>query len=178
MYGASDARGPGIWKVRQDGSQATLLTRAAAGLLQVSPDGRYVARQVRRGSATLPGQVTIQVFQTSDGTVVPFEVSFTVVRPGRGMMGRSRFTPDGKAIAFLGQDENGVNGIFVQDFVPGQDTTKTRRPLGGFDPEMIAESFGISPDGSRMTVAAWEPMLSTMLAEHVPGVAPPRRVAR
>src|SRR5262249_4006515 len=103
------------------------------------------------------------------------EIIFPVVRPARGLLGRSRFMPNGKSIAFLGQDEKGINGVFVQDFVPGQDTMKSRRPLGGFDPEMIAESFGISPDGSRMTVAAWEPMFSTMIADGVPGVAPGRR---
>ncbi len=178
VYKLSDSRGQSFWKVRQDGLQATLLARGEGYLPQISPDGRYVARFMRSGSATLQGQIAIQLFQTSDAAVVPFEIRFSVVRPGRGLLGRSRFMPDGKAIAFLGQDANGVNGIFVQDFIPGQDTTKTRRPLGGFDPEMIAESFGISPDGSRMAVAAWEPMFSTMLAERVPGVAPPRRVPR
>jgi Tol biopolymer transport system component len=178
VHGAGDSKGPGIWKVRQDGSGATLLARTTRGLYQTSPDGRYVVRQIRRGSGSLPGHIIIQTFQVSDGAIVPFEISFEVVRPGRGLLGRSRFMPDGKAIAFLGQDEKGTNGIFVQDFVPGQDTSRTRRPLGGFDPEMIAESFGISPDGSRMTVAAWEPMFSTMLADHVPDITPARTRSR
>jgi hypothetical protein len=30
------------------------------------------------------------------------------------------------AIVFLGQDENGDNGIFVQDFIPSKDTARTR----------------------------------------------------
>lgn len=79
--------------------------------------------------------------------------------------------PDGKSIAFLAQDENGVNGVFAQDFIPGQDTITTRRPLGGFDAERATESFGISPDGSILTVAGWEQLFSLFSIEGVPGVS-------
>ncbi|HOK45993.1 MAG TPA: hypothetical protein PLK67_08685, partial [Bryobacteraceae bacterium] len=79
-------------------------------------------------------------------------------------------------IAFIGRHERGVHGIYVQDFVPGKDTPATRRPLGGFDPERTTESFGISPDGSRLTIASWEQLFSLMLAERVPGVVPPAGV--
>ena len=34
-------------------------------------------------------------------------------------LGRARWMPGGRAIAFIGQNERGVNGLFVQDFVPG-----------------------------------------------------------
>ena len=81
--------------------------------------------------------------------------------------------PDGRAIAFLGQDERGSNGIYVQDFLPGKDTTATRRRLMGFDPETGAESFGISSDGTHMTVAGWEQATSIMLAQGVAGISPP-----
>ena len=81
--------------------------------------------------------------------------------------------PDGHAIAFVGQDENGFNGIFVEDFVPGQDTSGTRRRLGGFDPEASAESSVVSPDGSHIVVAGWEQLFSIMTAEGLEGIAPP-----
>jgi Kef-type K+ transport system membrane component KefB len=74
----------------------------------------------------------------------------------------------GKAIAFLAQNEEGVNGVFVQDFVPGVDTTKTRRPLGGFDRERATESFGIAPDGKTLTVAGWEQLFSLFSIEGLP----------
>ena len=78
--------------------------------------------------------------------------------------------PGGKAIAFLGQNEEGVNGVFVQDFVPGQDTAATSREFGGFDRERATESFGISPDGTILTVAGWEQLFSLFSVEGVPGV--------
>ncbi len=61
-------------------------------------------------------------------------------------------------------------GIFVQDVVPGQDTSASRRKLAGFDPAVPAESFGISPDGASITIAARETLGSVMLAEPVAGV--------
>ena len=55
----------------------------------------------------------------------------------------------------------------------GHYTSKTRRPLGGFDPEMNIETFGISRDGTRMTIASPEKYgLNLMLAERVPGIPP------
>jgi eukaryotic-like serine/threonine-protein kinase len=78
--------------------------------------------------------------------------------------------PDRRAIAFIGQDERGVNGVFVQDFTPGRDSTSTRRKLGGFDLENSAETFAISPDGRALTIGGWEQMFNIMTASHVPGI--------
>ena len=83
--------------------------------------------------------------------------------------------PDGKSIAFIGQDEKGVRGVFIQGFASGQDTTKTRKQLGGFDTDSTAESFGIAPDGMRMAIAAREQLSSLMMAERVPSVVSPKR---
>ncbi len=77
-----------------------------------------------------------------------------------------------------GQDEKGVAGIFMQNFDPDRDTSKTARPLGGFDPEMTTESYGISPDGTRMTIASQENVVNLMQAERVPGVSRPARQAK
>jgi len=75
----------------------------------------------------------------------------------------------------VGQDDKGAYGLYVQDFVPGNDTIQTRRPLVGFEPGVATESFGISPDGSRLSVAGWQQVFSLMMAERVPGVALPQR---
>ena len=64
-----------------------------------------------------------------------------------------------------------------QDFAPGQDTTKTRRVLGGFDPESTAESFGISPDGTRIAIASREQLSSLMMAERLRAVSKPAPAA-
>ncbi len=86
------------------------------------------------------------------------------------ILGRARWMPDGRAIAFIGQDERGVNGVFVQDFTPGRDSTSTRRKLGGFDLENSAETFAISPDGRTLTIGGWEQMFNIMTASNVPGI--------
>jgi hypothetical protein len=63
----------------------------------------------------------------------------------------------------------------IEDFVPGKDTSATRQRLTEPDPDRVPESFGISPDGSSMTVAYPEQVFSLMIAEHVPGIRQPGR---
>jgi hypothetical protein len=101
---------------------------------------------------------------------VPFEIQIERGKNTNAILGRSRWMPDGLGIAFLGQDERGVNGIFVQDFVPGRDTAATRRKLGGFDAENSVETFGISGDGKYVTVGGWEQMFNILIASRVPGI--------
>jgi Tol biopolymer transport system component len=174
VYASGAAKNAGIWKIRPDGTDAT---RLATGLLlnpELSPDGAYVA--YRTSFSTGTSQLLVRVVRTADGATVPFEI----VAPdnGNGHAARARWLPDGRAIAFVGADEEGVQGIFAQDFVPGADTSATRRKLGGFDPERLAESFGISRDGRRLIVAAFEQTSNLMAAEHVPGVESGEREPR
>jgi len=163
ISGNPDKRG--LWKVRPDGTEASQVIANVSAQPEVSPDGQYILYRTTSG-------IGIGV-RRLDGTAVPFEITFERRRKTPITLGRARWMPDGRAIAFVGQDENGVNGVFVQDFVPGRDTSSTRRPLGGFDPEASAESFGISPDGSRLVVAGWEQLFSIMTVEGLEGVAPP-----
>jgi hypothetical protein len=115
------------------------------------------------------------VVRLADGTVEPFEIRVDARRPTTVSLGRARWMPDGKAIAFVGQDDDGVTGVFTQAFSPGRDTSATRRPLAGFDPDVAAESFGIAPDGAHVVIAGWVQLFSLMAAEDVPGLlAPPR----
>jgi hypothetical protein len=85
---------------------------------------------------------------------------------------------DGRAVTLLGRDEKGVSGVFIQDFDPNRDTSKGARPLGGFDLEMTTESYGISPDGTRLTIASQERLVNLMQAERVPGVTRPVQQGR
>ena len=171
VYNSGNPAKLGIWKVRSDGTGAARLIAGTTGLPEVSPDGQYVAYI----AGVEGGSETIRVVRTSDGSPAPFEIRIPIRRPAPVRIGRPRWMPDGRAIAFVGQDEEGVHGIFVQDFVPGRDTSSTRRALGGFDPESETESFGISPDGSRLVIASWERIFSVMEAEGVSHIAPPVR---
>jgi Tol biopolymer transport system component len=85
------------------------------------------------------------------------------------ILGRGRWMPDGKSLVFLGQNESGVHGLYVQDFIPGQNTTKTRQ-LGPFDPGSFVESFGISPDGQHITIATWKQFFSILVTEDLPSL--------
>ena len=156
----------GIWRVRINGEDAARFFRAQVNVPDTSPDGRYVAYASIIDS-------TLKVVRVEDGSVV---LSTSVgPRAGfsprlQGVLGRPRWMPDSRAIAFIGRDEEGVNGVYVQDFVPGVDTDKTRRKLGGFDPDSIAETLAISPDGTRLIVGAIEPVFGISVAENVPRV--------
>jgi len=164
VYSSGNPAKNGVWKVRKNGSQATRLVAGPTLVPDVSPDGQYCLYVPNVTGK--PYQV--KVLRLADGAAVPFEILSDVFP-------RSRWMPDGKAIAFIGQDEKGVRGVFVQDFAAGQDTGKTRRPLGGFDSDSTAESFGIAPDGVRMAMAAREQLSSLMMAERVQAVVTQRR---
>jgi len=65
-------------------------------------------------------------------------------------------------------------GVFVQDFIPGKDTTASRRKLAGFEADYITESFAISPDGTHIVLSLLQLESSIMIAEGVAGLVPAR----
>ena len=101
-------------------------------------------------------------------------LSFFYFTRQQGLLGRPRWLPGERAIAFVGRDSDGINGVYAQDFAPGSDTSKTRRRLGGFDRDRITESFGLSPDGTRLTIAGVDLVQSVVVAENVPRIRKPR----
>ena len=164
VYNSFNPQKAGIWKVRADGTQVTHIVKGRTALPEVSPDGQYVAYLA--DSRTNNGN--IRVARIADGRDMGFSIPTRGTRRTAAILGRSRWMPDGKSIAFLAQNAEGVNGVFVQDFVPGTDTVTTRRPLGGFDRERATESFGIAPDGKTLTVAGWEQLFSLFSIEGLP----------
>lgn len=162
----------GVWKIRPDGSDATLLIEGPFLTPEVSPDGRYTA-YISQELDKLRN--TIHVVETETGTLVPFEIEVpTPIGAGSIIYGRMRWLPDGSGLAYVGLDENNRSGIYVQDFVPGEDTRGSRRPLAGFSHDYFSESFGISPDGKHLTLATLELTSRLALADGVSGVGPPR----
>jgi hypothetical protein len=113
----------------------------------------------------------VRVVRLADGQILPYSIA---VLGGEGS-GRARWRPDGRAIGFIDQDEQGRTGVFTQDFNPAQDTSQTRRPLTGFHYDLEAESFAFSPDGASIVVAMLEFSSNLLVAEGVPGVAPVKR---
>jgi len=175
VYRGAHPEKPGIWKVRPDGKDATLLVAGAYTTPEVSPDGRHVAyaqldriRQVSR----------IKVVELDTASPVQFEIVVPFERAAESIVwGRSRWTPDGQSIAYVGLDDQGLSGIFVQPFQRGRDTSSDRRRRAGFSPEFTTESFDISPDGQRVTLSALVQSASIRLAENVPDLEAPSRAA-
>ncbi len=165
----------GIWKIHPDGSGTMQILAGDSDLPEVSPDGQYVLYRDARADPS----AFIRVVRLADKLVLPFTIKVRYTSRHEdltvGSGGRSRWMPDGRSIAFLDLDEKGIQGIFIQDFQPGMDTSNTRRPLIGFDRDAPTESFGVSPDGLRITLAGLEAYSSLMVAEGVPGVSPPPR---
>ena len=160
----------GIWKVRIDGSDAKRLVTGVFNAPEISPDGLYFAvSEAPQGEQRL-----IRVFRVADGTPVSFTI--TVERNGSidPNYSRNRWMPGGKAIAFIGNDTDGQSGVFVQDFVPGQDTRASRRRLAGFIEGIQSESFGIARDGSLLVLAGFQLRSDVILAHDIPNLMPGR----
>jgi len=170
VFGSTRRNEAGLWKIRADGSGTPApLARGLLGIPEISPDGRhvlYVGFDARLAAAR------VRVVRLADGEPEDFEIGVAATRPTTANLGRARFMPDGRRIAFLDQDEKGTNGVFVQDFVPGKDTRSSRRKLAGFDPEVDAETFGVAPDGSRVAIAGRELVSSLVLLEGLAGLGP------
>jgi Tol biopolymer transport system component len=126
---------------------------------EVSPDGKLLAYALYKQS-NMGTTAFIHVADIETGKPIPFEV--------KAEHGRCRWMPDGKAIAYIDLNESGQLGVFVQDFVPGKDTSSTRRAIAGFDPDKETETFGISPDGSSITISEVELLTSLVRIENVP----------
>ncbi len=174
VYGSTRPGEAGIWRIRPDGTDASLLVPGQLAIPEISPDGQFIVYLGfggnLGGSGTGGGLGTaIHFARLEDGETIPVEIDIRLLRPTTANLGRARWMPDGR-IAFLGQDEQGVNGVFVQDFVPGQDTSASRKKLAGFDPAVDAESFGLSPDGSRIAIAGRELTSSLVLLEGLEGL--------
>jgi len=167
VYNSGNPEKSGIWKIHPDGSEATRIVPGTWSTPEVSPDGAWVAFR------TSVEPRTVHVARISDGALQ----SFGIEVPGNTQNGRPRWMPDGKALAFTGSDAHGGRGIFVQAFVPGRDTSATRRPLAALETGALVESFGIARDGSRAVYSIEDRLDSLLLAEGLAGIEPPARRA-
>jgi Tol biopolymer transport system component len=173
VYSSGHPEKAGLWKVHPDGTGAVQLVKGRTTLPEVSPDGRHVLYRLFAGRYP----AVLRVVRLQDGRAEPFEIEIEARRRTTGTLGRARWMPDGRSIAFVGQDEAGASGVFVQDFAPGRNTNASRRKLAGFEPEVAAESFGISPDAKHLALAGWVQLFSLMEGDGLAGLLVPPRGA-
>jgi Tol biopolymer transport system component len=149
IYASAGDENIGLWKIRPDGTDAVRLHEGTDLIPEVSPDGRYALFSVIRSL-----DYVIKIIDATTGDIVPFEIEIQLTQRNQDVVyGRARWAPDGKSIVYIGQGGDGSSGIYVQDFVPGQDTRGTRRPVAGFSNLYSSESLGVAPDGRSLVVS-------------------------
>lgn len=170
VYNSYNPPTPGVWKIHPDGTGAVRMIAGITAWPEVSPDGRYAAYVWYKESFLLDPFAIIKFVEISTGKEIPFQIRCV---NGANIGGRVRWMPDGSSVVYFDQNEKGHWGIFVQDFVPGKDTYNSRRPLVGFDPDKLTETFAISPDGMNITIAEMEILSNLVMVENIPGVSRP-----
>ncbi|HEY5611486.1 MAG TPA: protein kinase, partial [Thermoanaerobaculia bacterium] len=171
VYSSANPAKSGLWKIRLDGTAETRVTHELWVTPEVSPDGRNVVARTANPRRLGGNQSVIRL---SDGVPV-FDYPLPIYSSRDAFsVGRPRWMPDGRSIAMIAQEPSGGNGIASVAFTPGE-TAGALRPLVGFDVDVPTESFGISPDGKRLTIAGVERLYSVMIAEDLAGLSKTRR---
>jgi Tol biopolymer transport system component len=167
IYSANGSKNEGLWKIRPDGTQATRFIDGINAHPEVSPDGQYVLYHTE-----VIGSGHVHVGRIADGRqmITPIALPAAARLLSVISLGRGRWRPDGRAIVFVGPDNSGKSALFEQAFRPGEDTTSTRRVLKKSEESLSVESFGISPDGKRVTISFIEDQFAIMRLEGLPGV--------
>ena len=105
------------------------------------------------------GASAIEIVRVNDRKV------FTLARGISINSTRAQWIGNTHAIAFRAPDAAGRITIFAQEFVPDMDTTSTRRQLIAADPDAVAETFAISPDGTHAVLSVIDESSALMIAE-------------
>jgi serine/threonine protein kinase len=177
VYWSANPEKLGVWRMRPDGTAHERLVAGNYLQTSISDDGRWAGFIIQEPQNL---RNVIHFVEVETGRLLPFEipVSAETDREDSVTVGRMRWISDcalsqGPAIAFVGLDDEGRTGVFLQDFDPERDTSATRRPLAGFHDDLTTESFDIAPDGSRITLSLVEISRKLMLAERVQGIESP-----
>lgn len=170
VYWSGNPAKSGIWRIRPDGTDAVRLASGSYAIAETSLDGRWAAV---RSQQSADRRSVVGVLEVATGKIMPFQitVAWPPDRAERLVLGRMRWLP-GPAIAYVGVDERGRSGIFVQDFDPNGNTDRTRRAVAGFSNDWEVESFGVSRDGRYVTMSTISMDQSIMIANGVRGVVP------
>jgi Tol biopolymer transport system component len=164
VYTSGNFEHLGLFRIRPDGTEATQITSGNQTNGEVSPNGRWALYVVGAGSDAEVRVVEIRTGRLAKSVIsVPAGGQAATITFGRG-----RWLPGGTEVAYVGMDERGRTGVFVEAFDPDRDTSATKRKLAGFFDDVETESFGIAPDGSAIVLAVTRETRTLMLAEGLP----------
>ncbi|MFT5051253.1 MAG: serine/threonine protein kinase [Chlamydiales bacterium] len=177
LYWSANPEKRGVWRMRPDGASPERIVEGNYSQSEVSSDGLWVGFIIQEPHKL---RSVLRFAEVKTGRVLPFEVlvSSRSTREESVTHGRMRWVSncalsEKLAVAFIGVDAEGRTGVFLQAFDPEEDTSATRRPLAGFHDDLVTESFGIAPDGTRITLSCVEVTRKLMLAERVNGILAP-----
>jgi eukaryotic-like serine/threonine-protein kinase len=157
-YDSSNPKGDGLWRIPRAGGSPQLVVAGETVHPAVSADGQYVVFQrpdAGRGS-------TIVVVRVADGVTSTFPSGLSGVTTAR-----PRWLGATHTLAFRGLDAGGRMTLYAQDFAPGIDETATRRQLITAESDSVAETFAISPDGTRAVISVIDEASGLMIADGV-----------
>jgi Tol biopolymer transport system component len=170
LYASGNPAARGLFKVDLDGRGASRVVSGNLMLPEGSPDGRFVAFVSDQGSE----RAALRVVRLADGGATGFVLPLPAWSAGGTIdHGRCRWTPDGRALAYIDRAEHGACSVFIQDFAEAG-PRGPRRLLADMGPDLDAESLAFSPDGSQLIVSFREQLDDLMLADGVPGLRRPR----
>ncbi len=169
LYSSAHPAKPGVWRVPVAGGDGELLLRAGTLIPDLSPDGRHLS--VITDVGTL--EAKLSVFDLTTLKQLPAPVPLQVFA-GTVQIGRSRFTSDGSAIAYVHARGDG------QPILLRRPLSAWRTGAGRIDTLFVGateavESFGFSPDGKRATVSVVDWLSGLSIAEGLHGIVPPKR---
>jgi Tol biopolymer transport system component len=160
-YDSSNPQRDALVRIPRGGGKVTPVLEGETTHPEVSADGAFVVYSRPEES----GPIAIDVVRVADGTVFPFARGFT-----GAVSVRARWIGATHTIAFRTRDADGTISLYAQEFLPGTDTTATRRKLISTDPDAVLETFAVSPDGKRAILAIVDEASGLMMAEGVDGI--------
>jgi Tol biopolymer transport system component len=146
IYSADRSEGAGIRRVRLDGREDLLINTDARGHPEVSPDGRYIVARTQ----SINGLTALRVIAVESGALLPESVRLnaTSLPAGSGVtLGRARWLPGGREVAYLGLTAKGTVGLLAVGFDPRRGLVGPARALLDGAPDLLPESFAFAPDG-------------------------------
>ena len=145
LYSSSHPDHSGIWSVGLDGTDPRRHAEGLTGLPEIGPSGA-------RALFVRPLQPTLYSLRLVDLTTGAEETLLEVGGSLGALPGRSRWSPDGRGVYFIAETDEVRMSLFRLRL----DVSPRPEPELVFDPLELqghVESFGISPDGRRITVS-------------------------